>query len=100
MVKGLPAEWGICFHIVLLSSFTRTLSYWNNTVAVGSESGKIITLDAITGSQTAVLSGHTSEVTCLTFSSDGTSLVSGGDDCTVKLWDVLRFQTSKPFVNG
>jgi hypothetical protein len=35
------------------------LSYWNNTIIVGSENGDIIILDAITGSQMAVLSGHT-----------------------------------------
>jgi WD40 repeat protein len=35
------------------------LSYWNNTIAVGMESGDIIILDGITGSCAAVLSGHT-----------------------------------------
>jgi len=88
MVKGLTAEWGKCSRTVMLGSFTQTLSCWNNTVAVGSELGDIIILDTITGSQTAVLSGHTGEVNCVTFSLDGTSLVSGSDDCTVKLWDV------------
>ena len=52
------------------------------------ESGDITILDRITGSQAAVLSGHTKEVNCLTFSLDGTLLVSGSDDKTVKLWDV------------
>ena len=52
------------------------------------ESGDIPILDRITGSQAAVLSGHTEEVNCLTFSLDGTLLVSGGNDMTVKLWDM------------
>ena len=52
------------------------------------ESGDITILDRITGSQAAVLSGHTEEVNCLTFSLDGTLLVSGGNDMTVKLWDM------------
>jgi WD40 repeat protein len=73
------------------------LSYHNNSIAVGSEPGDIIILNAITGSQTAVLSGHTDEVNCLTFSSDGTSLVSGSDDCTVKLWDVQTGGVVKTF---
>jgi len=97
VVKGLSAEWGICFRTVLLSSFAQTLSYWNNTIAVGSGSGKIIILDTITGSQTAVLSGHADQVNCLTFSSDGTSLVSGSDDCTVKLWDLQTGGVVKTF---
>ena len=88
VVKGLPAEWGMCSQTVVLNSFIQTVSYHNNAVAVGSESGDIIILNAVTGSQTAVLSGHTKRVDCVTFSSDGTSLVSGSDDYTVKLWDV------------
>ena len=45
----------------------------------------------------AVLSGHTREVNCVTFSSDGTSLVSGSDDFTVKLWDIQTGGVVKTF---
>jgi WD40 repeat protein len=75
----------------------RALSYWNNTIAVGSRDRDIIILDAITGSQTAILSGHTDDVNCLTFSSDGKSLVSGSDDKTVKLWDMQTGGVVKTF---
>ena len=88
VVKGAKAEWGKCSRTVLLDTFTRTLSYWNNVIAIGSKSGHIITLDAITGSRKAVLSGHIEEVNCVTFSSDGRSLASGADDNAIKLWDL------------
>ena len=97
VVKGLPARWGMCSRTILLGGFTRTLSCWDNTIAVGSGHGDIIILDAITGSQTAVLSGHTGQVNCVTFSLDGTSLVSGSNDCTVKLWDVQTGGVVKTF---
>ncbi|OSD08119.1 WD40 repeat-like protein [Trametes coccinea BRFM310] len=35
-------------------------------------------------------SGHCDSINALTFSPDGTRLASGGDDCTVMLWDVNR----------
>ena len=88
VVKGLSEEWGMCFRTALLNDVPYSLSYWNNTIAVGSTNKDILILDAITGSQTAVLSGHTDQVRSVTFSLDGTSLVSGSDDMTVKLWDV------------
>ena len=97
VVKGLPAEWGVCSRTVVLGSYTRTLSYHNNRITVGSFSGDIIILDTITGTQTAVLSGHTREANCVEFSLDGTSLVSGSDDETVKLWDVQTGGVVKTF---
>jgi len=97
VVRGLPAEWGKCSHTVLLGSCPRTLSYWNNTIAAGFQDGEILILDATTGSQMAILSGHTDTVESLTFSSDGISLVSGSHDKTVKLWDVQTGGVVKTF---
>ena len=97
VVKGLPAEWGMCFRTVLLDDFPWSLSCWNNTIAVGSTNRDIFILDAITGSQTAVLPGHKHVVRSLTFSSDGTLLVSGGDDKTVGLWDMQTGGMVKTF---
>ena len=97
VVKGLPAGWGTCSRTVSLGSYTRGLSCWNNTIAAASFNGDIIILDAITGSQTAVLSGHTEEILCLAFSSDGKLLVSGGFDKTVKLWDMQTGGVVKTF---
>ena len=88
IVKGLPAEWGTCARTVSLDNFPFALSYWKNTIAVGLHNRDIIIFNSITGSQTAVFSGHTDQMNSLVFSSDGTSLVSGSNDMTVKLWDV------------
>ena len=88
VVKGLQAEWGACSCTVSLSHIPGSLVHWKDTIAVGSESGDIIILDVVTGIYTSVLSGHTGEVECLAFSSDGTFLVSGGMDATIKLWDI------------
>ena len=88
VVKGLPAGWGICSRTVSLGTYVYEISCWNNTVAIGSAHKAITILDAITGSQTATLSGHTNRVLSVVFSSDGRSLVSGSGDMTVKLWDM------------
>jgi len=97
VVRGLPAKWGGCSRTVLLNGHSWTLSYWNNTIAVGSQDRNIFILDAITGSQIAVLPGHTDAVGSLTFSSNGMSLVSGSNDKTVKLWDVQTGGVVKTF---
>jgi WD40 repeat protein len=97
VVRGLPAEWGTCSRTVALDSGLYALSCWRDTVAVGNQSGDIIILDAITGIQVAVLSGHTDQVDSLTFLSDGTSLVSGSQDTTLKLWDVQTGGVVKTF---
>ena len=97
VVKGLPAEWGMCSRTVSLDHEPHILSYWKNTIAVGLKHRDIIIFNTTTGSQTAVLSGHTDQVTSLVFLSDGTSLVSGSGDKTVKLWDVQTGGVVKTF---
>ena len=97
VVKGLLDKWGICTRTVALGIDIQHISFQNNTVAIGSASKDIIILDVITGSQTAILSGHTDAVHSATFSSDGRLLVSGSNDRTAKLWDLQTGGAIKTF---
>ena len=97
VVKGLPAEWGACSRTVSLEHEPQALSYWNNNVVIGLISGDIVILNAVTGSQTAIFSGHTNWVNSLTFSSDGALLLSGSADRTAKLWDIQTGGVVKTF---
>ena len=85
VVKGFPAGWGTHSRTVKLNRHPWALAYWKDTLAVGLQYGDILFLSAITGSQVAVLSEHTTTVTSLAFSPDGTSLVSGSEDGSLKL---------------
>ena len=57
----------------------------------------ITIFDAITGSQSTQLFGHTSFVCSLAFSFDGTLLVSGSFDASIKLWDIQTGGIIKTF---
>ncbi|XP_024515322.1 protein ROOT INITIATION DEFECTIVE 3 [Selaginella moellendorffii] len=41
--------------------------------------------------------GHSRAITALAFSMDGVSLVSGSEDCTVRLWDTVSRQVLRTF---
>lgn len=97
MVKGLQANWGPCSQTISLDHFPLALACWKGIVAAGFDSGNIIVLSPVTQVHMSVLSKHTSLVKSLAFSSDGTYLVSGSNDKTTKLWDILTGGVIKTF---
>ena len=97
MIKGLQAKWGACSRTVSFDHTPLALTYWEDLIAVGSSSGDIIILDAITGTPISVFSSHTNQVKAVAFSSDGRSLVSGGYGMIINLWDVQTGGVIKTF---
>ncbi len=59
------------------------------TLATGMGDGSVVLWDPATGQKRSSLQGHDSGVTAVAYSPDGTRLAtSGGQDGTVKVWDV------------
>ncbi len=67
---------------------TLVFSPDGKTLASGGWDETIRPWDVKSGTQFAVLQGHTGRVGSLAFSSDDKTLASGGDDKTIRLWDV------------
>ncbi|HZV00839.1 MAG TPA: WD40 repeat domain-containing protein [Planctomycetota bacterium] len=55
-----------------------------------SEEKEIRTFFAGSGEGKVVLTGHTDTVRCLAYSADGKTLVSGGSDKTIRVWDAAE----------
>ena len=97
VVTGIQAEWGRCSRTVSLDYSDSPIVCWKEIIAACSGPHNIIILDVITGIPKSVLSGHTEHVRSLVFSLDGTFLVSGSEDKTIKLWDVQTGGVVKTF---
>lgn len=61
----------------------------NDVVATGSSNGMIRIWDAITGRLLRTLKGHTHKVQSVSFSPDGTKIVSASLDQTARIWKPL-----------
>ncbi|MFA6074473.1 MAG: RING finger protein [Negativicutes bacterium] len=57
-------------------------------IAIGQTNGEIKIFDADSGETVKTLIGHSDLVRSVAFSEDGKRLVSGGDDKTVKIWNL------------
>jgi WD40 repeat protein/serine/threonine protein kinase len=53
----------------------------------------VVLFDAHTGVLMRTLRGHTSRVRCVAFSADGQRMASGGEDQTVRVWNVQTGET-------
>jgi WD40 repeat protein len=97
MLMGLPDKWNTCSRTIPIEGEPSTFAYWEDSIAIGLESNRMVLLDAITGTKKSVLSGHEDSVLSLVFSRNGSMLVSGSEDKTVKLWDVQTGGVIKTF---
>lgn len=72
--------------------------------ATADADGNIKIIDISTGETAWSIHGHAGKVLSLTFSSDGRYLISAGQDCRIKLWDiqsgVLLHEFEKTIVNA
>jgi WD40 repeat protein len=63
------------------------------------EPGRVVVWETASGRELASLTGHKSEVYTVAFGPDGRTLVSGGRDGTIRLWDIRDLRAERP-TNG
>ena len=70
----------------------RDIAFSENGKALASTSREVVHLwDVQSGAQLTALRGHSGWVNALAFSIDRTTLVSGGEDGTLRFWDVAPY---------
>lgn len=74
-----------------LSCFTFGFGSDSWCLAVGLTSGEII-IRSLTKGNTRILRCHHDDIFAVEFSQDSSLIVSGADDCSVKLWDCITGQ--------
>ncbi len=73
--------------------FTTSFSPDSKTLAsTGYESVNLWQVDS--GEKIAALTAHTGWVNAVAFSPDGSALISGGDDATLRIWDVTPYRSA------
>jgi WD40 repeat protein len=72
------------------------LSPDGRALALAEGDGAIDVIETATGKLRRRLRGHTSTLRSLAFSPDGKRLLSGSEDTTVLVWDIVRLQAARP----
>lgn len=100
---------GKMYHELSLRGFIRTLAVSPGGEHFAGSAGTVVylwPLEVREGSRKRLpgkprsLRGHTREVSCVEFSTDGRTLASSGDDGTLRLWDVATGAERRQFAPG
>jgi len=67
----------------------------NGALVVSNIRDSFIIFDASSGKTLSEINGHSGEVTCVSFSNDGSLIMSGSEDKTIRIWDSNSWNTPK-----
>ncbi|MEO1995578.1 MAG: protein kinase [Planctomycetaceae bacterium] len=85
-------------HVVASAGYDRRVLVWDpNDVQPYNYSNLASDRDVVPAPRYEALLGHTASVRSLAVASDGQSLLSGADDNTVKVWDVVSLKSIRTF---
>jgi WD40 repeat protein len=80
-----------------LSASAYALSPLGNLMALGEVDGTLRLIDIDTGKTHLNIQAHSDEIFALTFTPDGQTITSSGQDCSVQSWDINTGKRSHSF---